>query len=115
MLHIQFYRTSIPRYLDGLPGAKDDSIANKTGALEAVRNDIAAVSTKHGMVIISAFTFDNADHSWGAEQEGELTIAKLARAIVAHWSPDGLAAWPAAPLGGNRSSLQKPIDKLNKP
>jgi len=30
------------------------------------------------MVIISAFTFNNKDHSWGAEQEGELTIAKLA-------------------------------------
>jgi beta-lactamase class A len=46
-------------------------------------------------VIISAFTFNNKDHSWGTEQEGEMTIAKLARAIIQNWSPDGLAAWPA--------------------
>lgn len=94
MLHLQFYRDAIPRYLDGMPGATGDSIANKSGALDAVRNDVAAISTKNGMVIISAFTFNNKDHSWGADQEGELTIAKLARAIVQSWSPEGLAPWP---------------------
>jgi beta-lactamase class A len=94
MLHVQFYRNAIPRYLDGMPGATGDSIANKTGSLDAVRNDVAAVSTKNGIVIISAFTFNNKDHSWGTEQEGELTIAKLARSIVQSWSPEGLAAWP---------------------
>jgi beta-lactamase class A len=94
MLHVQFYRNAIPRYLDGMPGAAGDSIANKTGSLDAVRNDVAAISTKNGMMIISAFTFNNKDHSWGAEQEGELTIAKLARAIIQGWSPQGLAAWP---------------------
>jgi beta-lactamase class A len=94
MLRVQFYRSAIPRYLDGTPGATSDSILNKTGSLDAVRNDVAAISTKNGMVIISAFTFNNKDHSWGAEQEGELTIAKLARAIIQSWSPEGLAAWP---------------------
>ena len=98
MLHVQFYRSAIPRYLDGMPGATGDSIANKTGSLDAVRNDVAAVSTKNGMVIISVFTSDNKDHSWGAEQEGELTIAKLARAIIQSWSPEGLTAWPGASL-----------------
>jgi beta-lactamase class A len=93
MLHVQFYRSAIPRYLDGMPGATSDSIANKTGSLDAVRNDVAAISTKNGMVIISAFTFNNKDHSWGAEQEGELTIAKLSRAIIQSWSPQGLAGW----------------------
>jgi beta-lactamase class A len=95
MLHVQFYRSAIPRYLDGTPGATSDSIANKTGSLDSVRNDVAAISTKNGLVIISAFTFNNKDHSWGADQEGELTIAKLARAIIQSWSPDGLAAWPS--------------------
>jgi beta-lactamase class A len=94
MLHLQFYRNGIPRYLDTLPGATEESIANKTGSLEAVRNDVAAVSTRQGMIVISAFTYDNADHSWGAEQEGEITIAKMARAIVAAWSPEGLAPLP---------------------
>ncbi len=96
MLHVQFYRNAIPRYLDGMPGATGDSIANKSGSLNAVRNDVAAISTKNGIVVISAFTFNNKDQSWGTEQEGELTIAKLARAIVQSWSPDGLVAWPAA-------------------
>jgi beta-lactamase class A len=94
MLHLQFYRNAIPRYLDGMPGATGDSIANKTGSLNAVRNDVAAVSTKSGMVVISCFTYNNKDQSWGAEQEGEITIAKIAREIVKSWSPDGLAAWP---------------------
>jgi beta-lactamase class A len=94
MLHVQFYRSAIPRYLDGMPGATGDSIANKTGSLDAVRNDVAAISTRNGMVVIAAFTYENADHSWGAEQEGELTIAKLAKAIVTAWSPNGLAKWP---------------------
>jgi beta-lactamase class A len=100
MLHVQFYRSAIPRYLDALPGATGDSIANKTGSLNAVRNDVAAVSTKNGMVVISCFSYNNQDHSWGAEQEGELTIAKIARAIVSAWSPAGLADWPAAPGKG---------------
>jgi beta-lactamase class A len=94
MLHLQFYRTSIPRYLDGMSGATSDSIANKSGALDAVRNDVAAISAKNGMVIISAFTFNNKDRSWGADHEAELTIAKLAQAIIQSWSPEGLAAWP---------------------
>jgi beta-lactamase class A len=101
MLHVQFYRNAIPRYLDTLPGATGDSIANKTGSLNAVRNDVAAVSTKNGMVVISCFTFNNQDHSWGAEQEGELTIAKIARAILRSWSPDGLTAWPPADKAPN--------------
>ncbi|HEY1992853.1 MAG TPA: serine hydrolase [Edaphobacter sp.] len=100
MLHVQFYRSAIPRYLDGMPGATSESIANKTGSLDAVRNDVAAVSTKNGMVILSVFTFNNKDHTWGAEQEGELTIAKLAREIIQSWSPQGLAAWPG-PSGKN--------------
>lgn len=95
MLHVQFYRNAIPRYLDGMPGATGDSIANKTGSLNAVRNDVAAISTKNGMVIISAFTFNNKDQSWGTEQEGELTIANLARSIIQNWSPEGLTAWPS--------------------
>jgi len=105
MLHLQFYRTAIPRYLDGMPGATSDSIANKTGSLDAVRNDVAAISTKNGMVILTAFTFNNKDRSWGAEHEGELTIAKIARMIVQTWSPQGLAPWPGSSV--NPSSAGK--------
>ncbi len=100
MLHSQFYREGIPRYLDTLPGATGDSIANKTGALNAVRNDVAAISTKSGMIVISIFTYDNADQTWTADDEGDLTMAKLARTIVHAWSPQGLAAWPGASGSG---------------
>jgi len=96
MLHVQFYRNAVPRYLDGLAGATGDSIANKTGSLDAARSDVAAVSTKSGMVVIACFTFNNQDHSWGTEQEGEITIAKIAREIVTTWSPGGLTAWPSS-------------------
>ncbi len=96
MLHSQFYRDGIPRYLDTLPGASDASIANKTGSLNAVRNDVAAVSTKSGMTVISIFTYDNKDQTWTVDDEGDLTIAKLARAIVNDWSPQGLAPWPGS-------------------
>jgi beta-lactamase class A len=95
MLHAQFYREGIPRYLDTLPGAANDSIANKSGALDASRSDVAAVSTRHGIVLISIYTYDNADQSWTSDDEGDLTIARLARAIVNAWSPAGLAPWPA--------------------
>jgi len=97
MLHLQFYRSSVPRYLESLPGADSSSIANKTGALDAVRADVAAISTRNGMVILSIFTFENKDHSWGVDQQGELTIAKLARTVIDAWSPQGLAPWPASP------------------
>lgn len=50
-------------------------------------NDVAAISTTIGMVVISAFTFNNKDHSWGRDHEAEVTIAKLARAIIQSWSP----------------------------
>jgi beta-lactamase class A len=105
MLHLQFYRTGIPRYLDGLPGATDDSIANKTGSLDAVRNDVGAVSTPNGIIVLSIFTFHNQDHSWTQDQEAELTIAKLARAIVGAWSPAGLAPWPTQ---GNSAGPKQP-------
>jgi beta-lactamase class A len=94
MLRLQFTRTGIPRYLDGMPGVKSDSILNKTGSLNAVRNDVGAISTANGLVVLAIFTYENKDQSWGAEQEGEMTIAKLARAVIEAWSPAGLAPWP---------------------
>jgi beta-lactamase class A len=70
MLQEEFYRSAIPRYLDETPGPASNSIANKTGSLDAVRNDVVAILTKNGIVIISAFAFNNEDHSWGADKRG---------------------------------------------
>jgi beta-lactamase class A len=78
-------------------------IASKTGSLDAVRNDVAIVAGKSGPIIISIFTYENQDKSWTADNEGELTIGKMAKAIVDAWSPEGLDGKILAPglgLGG---------------
>jgi len=91
MLRNQFYRDTIPRYLETLDTTEEGSgIASKTGSLNAVRNDVAIVAGKSGPMILSIFTYDNADHSWTVDNEGEVTIAKLAKAIVERWSPAGI-------------------------
>ena len=93
MLRNQTDRNGIPRYIVGLDSSENGSaIANKTGAIDDARNDVAAIATKNGTVILSVFTHDNKDHGWSADDEGEVTIAKLARAVVEAWSPQGLDA-----------------------
>jgi beta-lactamase class A len=91
MLRNQFYRNTIPRYLDTLDwGKTGPGIASKTGSLNAVRNDVAIVVGKNGPMVISIFTFENEDKRWTADNEAELVIAKMAKAIVDAWSPDGV-------------------------
>jgi len=91
MLRNQFYRDGIPRYLEGLDSSEQGSaIANKTGAVDAARSDVALVASKNGLILISAFTYENADHSYSSDDEGDVTIAKLGKAIVQAWSPSGL-------------------------
>ena len=103
MLKSQFYQETIPRYLHG----GDGTTASKTGSLDAVRNDVAIVAGKNGPMVLSIFTYDNADHSWTVDNEGEVTIAKLAKAIVDAWSPAGLdpkGLVPGLGLGGRSAS-----------
>lgn len=90
MLRNQFYIGGIPRYLGKMYTDTESAIANKTGELNAVRNDVAAIEARQGMLLLSIFTWNNRDQSWSVENEGELTIAKLARAIVAAWSAESL-------------------------
>ena len=88
MLRVQFFRDSIPRYLENLDTTEGESaIANKTGALDHVRNDVGAVWTKHGVIVISEFTHDNADTSWTPDNEAEVLMAKIAKQIVDAWAP----------------------------
>ncbi len=91
MLKNQFYRETIPRYLESVDTTENGAaIASKTGSLDAVRNDVAIVMGKSGPMVLSIFTYDNRDQSWTVDNEAELTIAKLAEAIVGDWSPDGI-------------------------
>jgi beta-lactamase class A len=78
MLKNQQDREGIPRYLSA-------EVANKTGALNDVRNDVAIVYAKNGPVIISGFTYDNKDQSWTADNSAQVLLGKLAQAIVARW------------------------------
>lgn len=113
MLRNQFYRDMIPRYLEKLDITETGTgTASKHGSLNAVRNDVAIVAGKSGPIVISAFTYDNKDTGWTADNEGELTIARLARTIVAAWSPDGidgkiLVPGLALPAGDNASGPSK--------
>lgn len=91
----------IPRYIQySDTSEKPSAIAHKTGALDDVRADAGIVYTTAGPIVISAFTWDNKDQSWTADNEAMLTIAKMAKAIVETWAPKGLkpeAAQPAPP------------------
>ncbi|HEY6413006.1 MAG TPA: serine hydrolase [Edaphobacter sp.] len=91
MLRNQFYRNTIPRYLEKLDSSETGSgIASKTGSLNAVRADVAIVAGKTGPMVLSIFTYDNEDKSWTADNEGEVLIGRLAKTIVEAWSPAGL-------------------------
>jgi beta-lactamase class A len=108
MLRNQFYRDTIPRYLEKLDASEDGSgIASKTGSLNAVRNDVAIVAGKNGPMVISIFTYDNQDKGWTADNEGELTIGKMAKAIVDAWSPEGLDGKSLTPGLGLESAKRE--------
>jgi beta-lactamase class A len=91
MLRNQFYRDTIPRYLEKLDSSETGSgIASKTGSLNAVRNDVAIVAGKSGPMVLSIFTYENEDKGWTADNQAEMIIARLAKEIVETWSPEGL-------------------------
>ena len=86
MLEVQFYRDGLPRYLEGSGApAGITAIANKTGSLDHVRNDVGAIFTTKGTIVISEFTNGDADTSWTADNDAELLMAKLAQAVIAVW------------------------------
>ena len=107
MLKNQFYRETIPRYIESIDTSENGTaIASKTGSLDAVRNDVAIVMGKTGPMVLSVFTYDNRDHGWTVDNEAELTIARLARVIVNAWSPSGLDGKYLVPgLGLPESSI----------
>ncbi len=91
MLRVQQDRDGLPRYIEALDTSEHGSaIANKTGALNAVRNDVALIASKQGAIVIAAFTFDNQDQRWTGDNEGKITLAKIGEAVVKQWSPTGL-------------------------
>jgi len=70
------------------------AIASKSGSLDAVRADVGAVFTSAGTIIISAYTYENADKRWIPENEGEQLIARMSKEIVKAWAPKKPAEAP---------------------
>jgi beta-lactamase class A len=96
----QQYRNMLPRYLERTDTSEDPSaIADKIGALDDVRNDVALIYTQRGPIVISIFTYNNEDKSWTPENQAEVMIGRLSRAIVDAWSPEGLASRVTEPVG----------------
>jgi beta-lactamase class A len=87
ILKNQNVRTMIPRYLESDDTTESPSaIANKTGSLDEVRNDVGIVYTKRGPIVISAFTYDNQDHGWSVDNSAEVLVARMAKAVVDAWT-----------------------------
>lgn len=87
MLKNQFYRETIPRYLEQADSTEAlSSIGNKTGSLNAVRNDVGVVYTPQGPILLSEFTYQNKDQSWTVDNEAEVLLARLAKEIVHTWT-----------------------------
>jgi beta-lactamase class A len=92
MLRNQQYRNLVPHYIETSDTSEGLSlIANKTGSLDEVRNDVAVVFSKNGPIIISAFTYDNQDKTWNNDNAAELLVARIAKLVMEGWSPEGLA------------------------
>lgn len=93
MLRHQQDPNYMSRYIENLDtGDHGPAIGEKIGALNQVRNSVALIASKNGPIVVAAFTFENADQRWNADNEGEVTLAKIGQAVVEHWSPSGLDA-----------------------
>jgi beta-lactamase class A len=64
----------------------DVSIANKTGALDALRSEVALVYSKGGRIALAITVDDMPKADWSPDNPGSILIADLARILV-----DGLA------------------------
>jgi beta-lactamase class A len=116
MLKNQFYRETIPRYLEAVDTSENGTaIASKTGSLNAVRADVAIVMGKSGPMVLSIFTYDNRDHGWTVDNEAEVSIAKLAKVIVDVWSPTGLDGKNLIPGLGLPESATVPSPQPSNP
>jgi beta-lactamase class A len=91
MLKNQFYRETVPRYLESADGRRRAAWRLRARRGRWMRCERCGdCAGKTGPMVLSIFTYDNADHGWTVDNEGEVTIAKLAKAIVTAWSPEGL-------------------------
>jgi len=78
IMEAQNYRDSIPRYLP-----EDWKYAGKTGAINAVRNDVAIVTAPDGRrFALALFCQQLPTVQWTAENPGLLALAQLSRCLL---------------------------------
>jgi len=75
-------RDGIPRCLGRLDLGGKVEVANKTGALNKVRNDVGIVFTPRGRVLVAIFCEDSGDEQWTADNEATLAVARASEFIV---------------------------------
>lgn len=75
---------AFPRYTSDLQGVTWE---HKTGALDAVRNDVGIAETPVGPVVMAGFAYDSPDHQWTADNAALLVLGRLAQVALAHFLP----------------------------
>ncbi|MGZ4822384.1 MAG: serine hydrolase [Terriglobales bacterium] len=86
ILRAQQDQSMIPRYITTGEKGLAASIGDKVGKLDAVRNDVALVTTKAGPIVISIFTWENKDQRWTPDNEAEILIGRMAKRVVDEWT-----------------------------
>ncbi|HZT73747.1 MAG TPA: serine hydrolase [Terriglobales bacterium] len=61
--------------------------AHKTGALNAVRNDVGIATTPSGAIVLAGFAQDSPDRRWTADNAALLVLARLAQTVVDWFAP----------------------------
>jgi len=88
MMKKQRDRDQIPRYIssgDLGENAGGVEVANKTGALDHVRNDVGLVMTRKGTYLMAIFTWNSLDTRWTPDNAATLTVARLAKLLFDHF------------------------------
>lgn len=61
--------------------------ANKTGAIDGCRSDVAIVVAPRGEFALTIYTKNQADESWTKDNEGNVAIRTLAAMVWRHYDP----------------------------
>lgn len=86
-LRNQYYRNMIPKYIEAEVDWTEgkSKIGDKVGQVDESRSDVAIIWTEQAMIIISAYTWDNQDRRWNAENNAEKVIAAMAKVVYDAW------------------------------
>ena len=78
----QFYEAQLRRWVHG----KNVWVANKTGSVNGVRNDVGIIHTPKSDWAISVFCKNVKDLRWELDNEGHLLIATISKLVFEHYT-----------------------------